>query len=106
MHSTMDAGVRMNDFADFEQLLEAPQVIADLLRRQPFQQPAERGAQHSLRLVLELYPHLPPSAARCIEEMDSATARDCAVVERSPFDAFVRPVQDDLGLPFERAFAQ
>src|SRR5829696_3237009 len=105
MHSTVDAGRRGGERSYCEHLFEASQIVADLLGRQPAQELRERGAYDTFRLVLQLHSHLRTAAARSIEEMHGAAARNLAALEGPPFDSFVGPIDDDLRVPLEGAVA-
>ena len=103
LRRTPQAGaVGDRNLSRLEQLLEAAQVVADLLFGLFAEQPGDAAAEAAGgRLVFEAHAHLGAARARRGLELDRAAVLNLRSFDRPPRDQLALAIRDDLGVPFD-----
>ena len=94
----------VGDLARLHELLEAPQILADHLRRLMAEQPGDgRADLAGRRVVLQAHVHLGASSTEGGLEAHRSGADDVRALERPPGDQLAGNLVDDLGVPLDGA---
>src|SRR4051812_35671877 len=102
MRAIVDAGLGPHDLASLDHLLEAPQVVGDLLARLPAKQGSDRRPNRpERRVIAQVDAYQRPATARRSLEAHRAGGLNLRPWQRAPGDQLIRAVLDDLGVPLE-----